>query len=254
MTETDYKKLDKKMNNSLFIVPFFNEEKRMPLSEFLLAFETFPEIDFLLVNDGSSDQTRIILHDFAIKFSNVKTLNLKINQGKAEAIRAGILFSKQFEYQYLGYLDADLSTPISEMIRLLAFSKANPNLDITMGTRIKLLGNNVVRSSKRHYLGRIFATIISNFVLKTPVYDTQCGAKIIKSEVAHFLFEDKFQTRWLFDVEMLLRLKNAKGNLENYVAELPLTTWIEKGNTKIKFKEFVNFPFQLTKIYLKDAK
>jgi dolichyl-phosphate beta-glucosyltransferase len=242
------------MNKSLFIIPFFNEEKRIPHHEFAQAFVDFGEIDFLLVNDGSTDNTQVVLEEFSARYLNVNTLNLKLNQGKAAAIRNGILFSKNFDYQYLGYLDADLSTPISEVVRLLAFAEANPNLAIIMGTRIKLLGNNVVRSSKRHYLGRIFATLISNFILKTPVYDTQCGAKIIKSEIAQFLFAAQFQTRWLFDVEMLLRLKNAKGSLENYVAELPLHTWIEKGNTKIKFKEFVNFPFQLMKIYLKNAR
>lgn len=122
-----------------------------------------------------------------------------------------------------------------------------------MATRIKLLGNNVIRSSKRHYLGRIFATIISKFILKTPVYDTQCGAKIIKSDVVFLLFEKEFKTRWLFDVEMLLRLKKS-GNLENLVTEIPLATWIEKGNTKIKFKEFISFPIQLIKIYFQDVR
>jgi len=137
---------------------------------------------------------------------------------------------------------------------LLEFSKDNPHLKIVMGTRIKLIGNNVIRSSRRHYLGRIFATITSNFILKTPIYDTQCGAKIIKADIAQFLFAKKFDTKWLFDVEMLLRLKKDQENLENCVAEVPLTTWIEKGDSKIKFKEFINFPFQLIKIYLKNVK
>jgi len=242
------------MNKYLFIVPFFNEEERISQDDFIEAFQKFDTIDFLLVNDGSSDKTQIALDNFAKEFLNVKTLDLKINQGKAEAIRSGILFSKDFKYQYLGYFDADLSTPISEMVRLLAFSEANPHLDITMGTRIKLLGNNVIRSSKRHYFGRIFATLISNFILKTPVYDTQCGAKLIKVEVANLLFDKRFETRWLFDVEMLIRLKEQRGSLVNFVAEVPLATWIEKGNTKIKFKEFINFPFQLVKIYLKNAR
>lgn len=80
-----------------------------------------------------------------------------------------------------------------------------------------------------------------------------CIRDRIKVEVANSLFEEKFETRWLFDVEMLLRLKGKRRSLVNFVAEVPLTTWIEKGNTKIKFKEFVNFPFQLMKIYFKNV-
>lgn len=242
------------MNKAVFIIPFFNEEKRISKHEFTLAFNEFSEIDFLLVNDGSSDGTQGIIEHFSQLFENVKALSLKINQGKAEAIRAGILHCKDFNYSYFGYLDADLSTPVSEVKKLLDFAKVNENLKIVMGTRIKLLGNNVVRSNKRHYLGRIFATIISKFILQTPVYDTQCGAKIISSSVVFDLFKDKFETRWLFDVEMLLRLKKKSSTLEGCVAEIPLTTWIEKGNTKIKFKEFINFPFQLILIYFKNDK
>ena len=241
------------MNQSLFIIPFYNEEKRIPHSEFIDGFARYHDIDFLLVNDGSVDKTQEILNDFASKFANVSVLNLEKNSGKAEAIRKAILQSRDLNYSSFGYLDADLSTPISEIIRLLEFSKANPNLQIVMGTRIKLLGNSVVRSSKRHYFGRIFATIISNFILETAVYDTQCGAKIIKSEVAVSLFEKEFRTKWLFDVEMLLRLKKRAGKLEGIVAEIPLTTWIEKGNTKIKLKEFISFPVQLIMIYFRDA-
>ena len=236
------------MNKSLFIIPFYNEEKRIPRDEFMQSFSNFKEVDFLLVNDGSSDKTQSILNDFSNKFTNVKILELTKNKGKAEAIRNGILNSQNLNYNYFGYLDADLSTPISEIIKLLEFSKRNSELKIVMGARIKLLGNNVIRSTKRHYLGRIFATIISKIILKTPVYDTQCGAKIIKSDVAFLLFEKEFQTRWLFDVEMLLRLKQY-GNLESLVVEIPLATWIEKGDTKIKLKEILSFPLQLIQIY-----
>jgi glycosyltransferase involved in cell wall biosynthesis len=242
------------MAKALFIIPFYNEEKRILINEFALAFKNFNTIDFLLVNDGSFDLTQKIIENFSIPFSNVKVLNLEKNQGKAEAIRMGMLHSKNLDYDYFGYLDADLSTPIAEVIKLLEFAKTNPHLKLIMGTRIKLLGNNIIRSNKRHYLGRIFATIISNLILKTPVYDTQCGAKIIKSDIVNLTFSQKFKTRWLFDVEMLLRLKKNQISLVESVAEFPLSTWIEKGNTKIKFIEFIHFPFQLIKIYFQDVK
>ena len=118
-----------------------------------------------------------------------------------------------------------------------------------MGSRIKLIGNKVDRSLLRHYLGRVFATIVSHFILKTPVYDTQCGAKIIDAKWCSLLFEKPFETKWLFDVELLLRLKNNGNNLQKCVAEIPLFEWKEIGNSKIKVSDFIKVPFQLVKLY-----
>lgn len=118
------------MNKSLFIIPFYNEEKKIPQDEFVQSFLDFKEVDFLLVNDGSSDKTQLILDDFSSKFSNVKTIGLAQNKGKAEAIRKGILDSQKLNYSYFGYLYADLSTPISELLKLLEFSKSNSEIKL----------------------------------------------------------------------------------------------------------------------------
>ncbi|MCY1478333.1 Poly-beta-1,6-N-acetyl-D-glucosamine synthase [compost metagenome] len=241
------------MNKSLFIIPFYNEEKRISSHEYLQIIEESKEIDFLLVNDGSSDATLGILKGLSDKLSNCETYDLSQNSGKAEAIRKGMLHA-QNGYEYIGYLDADFSTPVSEMIKLLDYAKRNPHLNIVLGSRVKLLGNQVIRSQVRHYFGRIFATVISKFILRVPVYDTQCGAKIIKADVAKTLFEKPFLTRWIFDVEMLMRYKTTYPNFLTTTSEYPLDIWIEKGKTSIKLKEFLIFPFQILKIYFHYSK
>ncbi|MEZ0007794.1 dolichyl-phosphate beta-glucosyltransferase [Flavobacterium sp. 28YEA47A] len=236
------------MNQTLFIIPFYNEGKRISFEEYLQIMGASNEIDFLLINDGSSDDTLDVLNRLSEKLENCTVYSLSQNSGKAEAIRQGILNSEK-EYEYIGYLDADFSTPVSEMIKLLNYAKKNRHLNIILGSRVKLLGNQVVRSQARHYFGRIFATIISKVILRVPVYDTQCGAKIIKADIAKKLFEKPFLTRWIFDVEMLLRYKITYPDFLIAVKEFPLETWIEKGNTSIKLKEFLVFPFQILKIY-----
>lgn len=236
------------MNQTLFIIPFYNEGKRISFEEYLQIIGASNEIDFLLINDGSSDNTLDVLNKLSEKLENCAVYSLSQNSGKAEAIRQGILHNEK-EYEYIGYLDADFSTPVSEMIRLLDNAKKDKKLNIVLGSRVKLLGNQVVRSQARHYFGRIFATIISKIILRVPVYDTQCGAKIIKADIAKKLFEKPFLTRWIFDVEMLLRYKITYPDFLIAVKEFPLETWIEKGNTSIKLKEFLIFPFQILKIY-----
>lgn len=242
------------MSKLLCIIPFYNEESRFSAILYDKIFENNFKVNFLLVDDKSEDKTLQILTDLKEKYNNVDILSLQSNVGKAEAIRSGILKVEANSYDFIGYLDADMATPIDEFMRLFDLISNNNSVSIVMGSRIKLIGNKVNRSLKRHYFGRIFATIISQIILKVPVYDTQCGAKIIDAKISKQLFETPFKTRWLFDVELLLRLKNEGYNLQNSVTEIPLNEWTEMGNSKIKFSEILRFPFQLIKIYFHYAK
>lgn len=237
------------MDKLLCIIPFYNEAARFSSLVYEKLFLEYSQVDFLLVDDGSFDNTPKILKSFELSNENVTSIILEKNLGKAAAIRHGVLNVDLDKYNFVGYLDADLATPIDEFVRLFNFIKENKSTYIVMGSRIKLIGNKVNRSLKRHYFGRIFATIISQFILKVPVYDTQCGAKIIDSKIAKALFNEPFKTKWLFDVELLLRLKNNGYDLQNCVCEIPLNEWTEMGNSKIKFSDFIKVPFQLIKIY-----
>ncbi|CAM4281925.1 glycosyltransferase [Flavobacterium terrigena] len=234
--------------NIVIVIPFYNEVERIKLENFHQIFDGFPRYNFLLVDDGSSDNTIEILEQFKSKFSNVEVLKLNKNGGKAEAIRSAVLSISDVDF--ISYFDADLATPFSELDKLIQFSIQNPNYKIVMGARIKLIGNGVKRSLKRHYFGRIFATIVSQFILKVAVYDTQCGAKVIDYETAKLIFEKPFVSKWLFDVELLKRLQKTN-DLSEVVKEIPLEKWEEIGNSKIKFSDFLKLPFQLFQIYRK---
>lgn len=233
---------------TLLLIPFYNEALRIAHHELTAAFSGYPDTGFLLVNDGSTDNTALMIDDYAARFTNVTALHLPRNAGKAEAVRQGVLSPYTAGFDYIGYLDADLSTPVSELIKMTDFAVANPGYSFIMGSRIKKLGSNITRYAKRHYFGRVFATITSNWILRAPVYDTQCGAKIIHAPLAKSLFTAPFITRWVFDVELLLRYKKQYGSL-NGVYEYSLAEWTEKGQSKITFKDFLGFPWQLIKIY-----
>lgn len=228
------------------IIPFYNEEKRIEIDRFHQIFNNFPQYNFLLVNDGSTDNTNTILDEFKSKFPNLTILKLDKNIGKAEAIRAAVLSISTTDF--IVYYDADLATPFSELEKLIQFTVLHQNYKMVMGARIKLIGNQVKRSLKRHYFGRIFATIVSQFVLKVAVYDTQCGAKVIDFEIAKLIFSKPFLSKWLFDVELLKRLQKIH-NLKEVVKEIPLEKWEEIGNSKIKVTDFFKIPFELLKIY-----
>jgi glycosyltransferase involved in cell wall biosynthesis len=232
----------------VIIIPFYNEVKRVNYEGFIEIFTAFPQYNFLLVDDGSSDRTDEILVEFQSKFSSIEVLKLDRNVGKAEAIRSAVLSLSDADF--ISYFDADLATPFSELDALIQFSVQNPTYKMVMGARIKLIGNGVKRSLKRHYFGRIFATIVSQFVLKVAVYDTQCGAKVIDFQTAKQIFEQPFISKWLFDVELLKRLQKIH-NIKEVVKEIPLEKWEEIGNSKIKISDFLRIPFQLFQIYRK---
>ena len=232
----------------VIVIPFYNEVSRINLENFHQIFNSFSHYNFLLVDDGSSDKTFELLEKFQSEFSFVEVLKLDKNVGKAEAIRSAVLSISDADF--ISYFDADLATPFSELDKLIKFSIQNPNYKMVMGARIKLIGNGVKRSLKRHYFGRIFATIVSQFVLKVAVYDTQCGAKVINFKTAKQIFEQPFVSRWLFDVELLKRLQKIH-NLKEVVKEIPLENWEEIGNSKIKISDFLRIPFQLFQIYRK---
>lgn len=232
------------------IIPCYNEEKRLPTKTFLKFIQN-KDIHFCFVNDGSSDNTIDVLNSIKIQEPDkVLVINNNKNVGKAEAIREAVLELYNLKlYDYIGFFDADLATPLFEIENLRNYFIKNDSLILVMGSRIKRMGANVNRKFHRFLFGRIFATIISANVLKLPVYDTQCGAKLFSTKIPVAVFEDKFITKWLFDVELIIRIKKLFGNdIIEKIVEYPLLEWVEKGESKVKFTDFLNTPKEILKI------
>lgn len=232
------------------VIPLFNEANRFDYKT-LIDYTKEHDVAFYLVNDGSTDNTQEIISKISNESDLISTLNLSKNKGKAEAIRTAVLeITKSDQYDYIGYFDADFATPLSEIEHFTDEIKKNKKSFI-MGIRLKRIGANIKRYKSRHYFGRIVASIISEIILKLPVYDTQCGAKLIKSKLAKELFKEPFKTKWLFDVELIARMKKIYGKkycLANIV-ELPLNTWIDKGDSRISFLDFLKTPLNLIKLF-----
>ncbi len=233
------------------IIPCFNEEKRLPVEEFENFIANSLNIDFCFVNDGSKDDTIIVLNKLREKFSNRIIINdLKQNVGKAEAVRNGFLeILKNNTYQYVGFMDADLATPLSEIALFEEFINNFPDKSFFLGSRIKRLGSKIERTTIRHYFGRVFATFAS-IILKLGVYDTQCGAKLIKSDLAEKIFAEPLCSRWLFDIELIFRTMIYYGRqvAVSKMIEIPLNNWYEKGESKISPLYFFKVPLELLKI------
>lgn len=239
-------------NSLCVIVPCFNEAKRLDLNRFAAFSLQHKSITFCFADDGSSDHTASLLSEFCQKhpgrfffISNAK------NKGKAETIRTAALQCSEMGFTFIAYLDADLATPLDEMARMFDIAIQSQNTVLVMGTRLRRMGASVIRSSARHYLGRVFATFAS-ISLSIPVYDTQCGAKIIRNTFVKVLFEKPFISKWFFDIELLKRLLAAeKFQLKRQsIIEVPLNEWHAVDGSKVKLKDFMIAPLELIRIHM----
>jgi glycosyltransferase involved in cell wall biosynthesis len=233
------------------VIPCFNEASRLRGDEILEFLRSHEQVTICFVDDGSSDGTRATLEGVRAQAPQaVQVLVLPVNGGKAEAVRQGVLHAAaSHRFALIGYWDADLSTPLRELPALLRAFEANPSCTLAMGARVRRLGSNIRRSASRHYVGRVFSTVAS-LLLKLPVYDSQCGAKVVRADFVDVLFGDPFLTKWIFDVEILARLRNYLGPAPvlGAVSEVPLMEWSEVGGSKLRFAHMVKVPLELMRI------
>ena len=236
------------------IVPCYNEAERLQPSRFAEFLAQHQQVRLLFVNDGSSDETLRVLEAMRVAHpDHVEVLDIQPNGGKAEAVRHGMLkMIAGGEVAYTGYWDADLATPLNLIPELMSKLQEQPHLEMIFGARVRLLGHAIHRSPIRHYLGRFFATGVS-VVLGLPIYDTQCGAKIFKiTPVLQSILAAPFQSRWIFDVELIARFLAAHKSDPEFASkaiyERPLPQWEDVAGSKVKPADFFVAFYELIKI------
>lgn len=187
------------------IIPAFNEERRLPATlesvhAFLMSWGKSFEI--VIVDDGSTDGTASIVQEFAKQHDGVRLLSYVPNQGKGHAVRTGMLAGAG---DLLLLNDADGSSPIQELVRLEAAIRDGS--DLAIGSRAKPDAERTVKALvHRKYIGNTFNLIVQSLLLPG-IYDTQCGFKMFRREVAQDLFSVSRQNGYAFDVEILFIAK-----------------------------------------------
>lgn len=238
------------------VIPCYNEAKRLQIAAFLRFATHHSNVGFLFVDDGSRDKTITLLekmHD-AIP-EQLYFLSLPKNVGKAEAVRQGVLhLLENSGPDFIGYWDADLATPLSVIPKFVSTLEHQSALTLVLGARVALLGRHVERHWLRHVMGRGFATLASS-ILKLPVYDTQCGAKMFRVTPAlKAIFATPFIANWIFDVEILARMLSKQSTesrraIYHFLYESPLPAWSDVAGSKLKWFDGLKAAKELTQIY-----
>ena len=151
--------------------------------------------------------------------------------------------------EWVGYLDADLATPLSEFKELVRIGANDQTLHAVLGSRLPLSGRRIERDWKRRIASRIFA--LATFTLfRLNIKDTQCGAKLFRrGPWLSSVCQQPFGDRWLFDVELLVRMRRVFGQeFGNKVFEQPLRQWHDENGSRLKLTDFAMAPYHLIKM------
>ena len=234
------------------VIPCYNESSRLDTNTFVRFVATRSDVELLFVDDGSTDSTAQILQNIAEKCGGrVDTLRLPGNRGKAAAVQRGMVAAIEKQSELIGYWDADLATPLDAIDEFLAVLDTRPDIDIVIGSRVKLLGRRIERHAFRHYAGRLFATAAS-LALRLDVYDTQCGAKIFRvNPQIRQVMATPFLSKWVFDIEILARYAHVVGRdrAASSIYELPLTTWTDVAGSKVKVRHAARALWDIARIW-----
>src|SRR6266576_3037979 len=208
------------------VIPCFNEEQRLPrtieqIERYLDARNTRYEL--ILVDDGSADGTRMIMDAAAERQGAIRIEALPRNRGKGRALAVGVEAAKGDE---ILLTDADLSTPIEELDKLQAALKNGAG--IAIGSRA-LRGSRIEISQPvyRVLMGKAFNLIVQA-VLLPGIWDTQCGFKLFRGDIARDVFAALTTDGFGYDPEVLYLAKK-KGVR---IAEVPVV-WRNSAPTKV---------------------
>jgi len=208
------------------VIPCYNEELRLPrtieqIERYLGA--RGDRYELILVDDGSGDGTRRVMEEAAARNKSIRIVALPVNRGKGRALAEGVKVSRG---DYVLVTDADLSTPIEELPKLEAALAAGAG--VAIGSRA-IKGSRVELSQPiyRVLMGKAF-NIIVQLVLLPGIWDTQCGFKLFRGDIARDVFEGLTTDGFGYDPEVLYLAKK-KGVR---IAEVPVV-WRNSAPTKV---------------------
>lgn len=206
------------MNNAItpvlsIVIPAFNEEKNIErtvkqIVEFCQSDESFLNFEIIVVDDGSLDRTASVVENLKNQHQEINLIK-NPHRGKGYSVRTGVLNARG---QFILFTDADGSTPIKEVKRLIFWLSEN-NFDIAIASREGTGAQRYQEPYYRHIMGRAFNFVVQTLALRG-IEDSQCGFKLFKAGSAKEIFSKlkiygpeaaavPFAFTGAFDVEVL---------------------------------------------------
>jgi len=225
------------IDSCCLIIPYYNERNRLDTLG-LLNFIDSVNRHTIFVDDGSTDDSSSLIEQLISTFNGeakqarAELLKLSGNVGKTNAIRESLLFAHTLGFTHAVISDIDLPIKASDLEQAIAIA-FHTRIAIVSGARVRLSGNDVKRTSIRHWIGRIIATLIWK-IFAIDSYDIQSPCKVYNLALISQKLERQFATKWFGDVELLFRLKAESGNAQSFVHEFSLYYWRDVRGGKLR--------------------
>ena len=211
----------------LILIPAYNEEARIEpvLRDYSAFFQKHYSGKFriIVVLNGCTDNTLGIVKKVAADFPEVRPLEFRSAIGKGGALIEGLRLASLGDL--IGYVDADGATPPHAYLELV---KRIGAADCVIGSR--WLPGAVIhqlQTGDRRFASRVFHFIVQTLFWMN-IRDTQCGAKVMKREVAEKIHPFLRITDMSFDINLLVAIKRAGFK----ILELP-TEWTDQAGSKV---------------------
>ena len=212
------------------VIPAYNEEIRIiPTIGAIASYIADLGIpwELIVADDGSRDQTAQLVEDLG--FANLRLLRAERNAGKGNAVHRGMLAARG---RYILFTDADNSTPIEEINKLL-HKVQHEGYAIAIGSRAADGAAEGHKSWVRHLLSGGLRWLV-RVLFRIGVRDTQCGFKLYTREAAHRLHRAQTLMGFSFDLEILY----LAAKLGYRVAEVPVN-WVDAPGSKVDMRKEV---------------
>ena len=218
------------MTDTVVFIPAWNEEENLP-GVLEALHERLPDVDVLVVDDGSTDRTAEMAREHG-----AQVLSLGINRGLAIGIAAGYRWALEHDYAFCGRVDADGQHPAGELARLLELVRSDA-CDVAVGSRF-VSGDGYeayrYRPSAPRRLGTAVLRRSMSLVLERPFGDATSGLYAVNAKALPLLAEPF--TTGAPEVETLIRLSNAGLRID----EVPVNMAARAGGeSKLRGKKAV---------------
>ncbi|MBN2733321.1 MAG: glycosyltransferase [Methanomicrobiaceae archaeon] len=222
------------------VLPVFNDrvslEKAIPKSIEILE-EITDSFELIVAEDNSTDHSRELVEEWEIKDPRIILLHSDDRQGRGKALKNA--FSRAHG-EIVCYYDVDLATGMEHLKELI--DSVRNGADISTGSRL-MPESDIVRTRDREIASRGFNFIV-RLVLKSRLYDHQCGFKAFNKESLMKLLPSVYSTHWFWDTEVLIRGQRAGYN----ISEFPVR-WRTGTGTTVKFKDVFSMGSDILKLW-----
>jgi len=211
------------------VIPAYNEAKCLPeslkeIQRFLGTINLPAEV--IVIVEKSGDGTLELSRSAIDGDPRFKVIDNLVHRGKGYAVRTGMLMAKG---KYIFFMDADLSTPLAEVLSFLDHFASHSRVQILIGSRAHARSRILLRQHPiRENMGKMFNRLVQILAMKG-IEDTQCGFKAFRSEACREIFSRQRLDGFAFDVEVLV----LAGELGYLIEVLPVR-WINSPESKVR--------------------